>query len=138
MVTYFPTGAESVLARCVAAEVRAQLAKDRMNQREFAARLGFTSHNYISVRLREEKPFTLDDIDKMCALWDVAPEEFIQQAVESNLDRIMADLNEATAAGRAAEDLPTLAEKRQEKRSYAQPVKRAARKSTGKKKLEDE
>lgn len=216
MVLFFPTGSESVLARCVTYEVRAQLGKDRMNQREFATRLGFSSHNYISVRLRDEKPFTLDDVDKMCRLWDIDPEEFIQQAVASNLDRVMADLHQATDSSRvtvttqplqvdyvfmqdgeveiveakreptaarkafvriytyddgvqvanskgeaishhdtredavraarelvetsagAVSDLPSLADRRKTQRTYAQPVKRAARKGAGKKKLADE
>jgi transcriptional regulator with XRE-family HTH domain len=63
-----PTGKQSksgALARSVSAEVRAILARQRLSGKELA-RISGISQSYIAKRLRDEAPFTLNDIEKIC------------------------------------------------------------------------
>lgn len=55
-------GTQSHLGRCVSAEVRARLAAIRMSGATLAKLTG-KSQNYIAKRLRDEAPFTLDDVE---------------------------------------------------------------------------
>ena len=84
----FPEGTRTAFARAVAAEVRARIAAVRTTQRELAAGAGFASHNYLAIRLRDEKPFTLDDIDMLCAYWEIDPIPFLQAAYDNHSERI--------------------------------------------------
>ena len=91
----FPTGTATPLARCISAEIRARLAAERKSQRDLAAMVGATSHNYWSVRLRDGKAFTLDDLDLICAAWGVEPEDFVKAATENHIERVYAELDRA-------------------------------------------
>lgn len=66
----FDSGTESVTARCLSAEVRARLAAQRVSQRELAERGGWASHNYVAMRLRDEKPFTIDDLERLAEFFE--------------------------------------------------------------------
>jgi|SRR5690625_1240797 len=74
-------GATTAFAQAVAAEVRAELAAQRISGSELAKRVGL-SQNYIATRLRDEKPFTLDDIEMIRSALGAAVEchEFIARA----------------------------------------------------------
>lgn len=63
----FWEGTSSVFARCVSAHVRAQLGAQRMSGNTLATRIG-KSQNYVATRLRDELPFTLDDIEEIVAV----------------------------------------------------------------------
>lgn len=89
----FPTGTATPLARCISAEIRARLAAERKTQRDLAAMVGATSHNYWSIRLRDMKPFTLDDLELICAAWDVDPGEFVSTATANHLDWVYEQLD---------------------------------------------
>jgi transcriptional regulator with XRE-family HTH domain len=100
----FPTGTATPLARCISAEIRARLAAERKTQRDLAAMVGATSHNYWSIRLRDMKPFTLDDLDLICAAWDEDPGSFVKTATEKHLEWVYAELDR----GRVSERSPSV------------------------------
>jgi transcriptional regulator with XRE-family HTH domain len=52
-----------------------------LTQQQIAAALG-RSQNYVSERLRDEKPFTLDDLDALVGLFNMGVREFIRRALE--------------------------------------------------------
>ena len=56
------SGSKSSLARAVSAEIRARLAAQRTSGKKLAETVGL-SQNYIAKRLRDEAPFTIDDIE---------------------------------------------------------------------------
>lgn len=89
----FPEGTQSPLARAVAAEVRGRLAAQRVTLREFAAEAGFNSHNYVAIRLRDEKPFTVDDVERISRYFDEDPVPFLKAAYDNHLERIWGDLH---------------------------------------------
>lgn len=53
-------------ARAVSAEIRATMARQRINGVGLAARAGM-SRDYLGKRLRDETPFTLNDIEAICS-----------------------------------------------------------------------
>lgn len=53
------------MARAVASEVRAAMGRQRISANQLA-RLTNLSQNYISKRLRDEAPFTLNDVELIC------------------------------------------------------------------------
>ncbi|AXH44411.1 helix-turn-helix DNA-binding domain protein [Arthrobacter phage Kumotta] len=61
------------LARAFSAELRAALARRRISAKQFALSIGMTPA-YLNKRLRDEAPFTLNDVEaiikKMGADWD--------------------------------------------------------------------
>jgi transcriptional regulator with XRE-family HTH domain len=93
---HFKEGSRSVLARAVSAEVRARMGARRMSQREFAEAVGFLSHNYVAIRNRDEKPYTLDDIELICSYFNEDPQDFIRRAMESHADDVFAESMAAT------------------------------------------
>lgn len=70
----FKEGTQSILARCVSAELRARLAAKRISGKTFSAKVGM-SQNYFATRLRDEKPFTLDDINQIVLVLEDLNEE---------------------------------------------------------------
>jgi len=63
-----PSGKQSEsgpLAIAVAAEVRAAMGRRRVSGIQLASLTGI-SQNYIAKRLRDEAPFTLNDIERIC------------------------------------------------------------------------
>lgn len=87
------TGTKTVLARSVSAELRARMAALRLSGASLAAEAGM-SQNYFATRLRDEKPFTLDDIDRIVAATfpDIDAHLFIAQAVERNSEDVWMEL----------------------------------------------
>lgn len=65
------------------------MAAARMSGKKLAALTGM-SQNYLATRLRDEKPFTLDDISEIIdALYDdIDPQKFVEQACERNSESI--------------------------------------------------
>lgn len=88
----FPQGAKSPFARAVSAEIRAHMAAERTSIRDLAAAAGFRSHNYLAMRLRDEQPFSLDDVARLCDHWDIEAADFLQDAHERHEERIWAEL----------------------------------------------
>ena len=80
-----------MFARCVSAEVRAQMAAVRITARDLAGRVGF-SQNYLSIRLRDERPFTLDDLPRVIEAlgYDGEVHEFIADATKRHTDNVWA------------------------------------------------
>lgn len=72
-----PSGKQSEsgpLAVAVAAEVRAAMGRQRVSGIQLAAMTGI-SQNYVAKRLRDEAPFTLNDIERIC---EVLHEDFTE------------------------------------------------------------
>lgn len=85
----FKTGAKSVLARAVSAELRAYMAARRISGNWLASEAGM-SQNYLATRLRDEKPFTLDDIERITRAldMDIDPQVFIVRAMDRNAEDV--------------------------------------------------
>jgi transcriptional regulator with XRE-family HTH domain len=62
------------LARAVSAEVRAAMGRHRISGMQLASLTG-KSQNYIATRLRDESPFTVNDIQTIC---DALGEDYLQ------------------------------------------------------------
>lgn len=103
MDTDFPAGTRSAFARAISAEVRAVMAARRITLREFAAGAGFASHNYLAIRLRDEKPFTLDDIELVCAYLEEDAPTFIGEAYDHHFDRLWMEARDGQADRRVAD-----------------------------------
>lgn len=111
MSSDFPQGTRTSFARAVAAEIRAQLAARQLTYKELVLGAGLSSTNYVSIRLRDVKPFDLDDIDKIAAFFSDGSagsetSDFIRHAVERHEERIWdkwylsrTDRSEASGAG---------------------------------------
>lgn len=80
---------QTVLARAVAAELRARMAVMRLSGSALAAKAGM-SQNYLAKRLRDEMPLTLDDLETIVKVLgtDLTPEAFVLQAMERNADAV--------------------------------------------------
>lgn len=66
-------------ARAISAEVRADMARLRINSVQLSARAGM-SRTYLGKRLRNETPFTFNDAEALCAAMGLDLHEFIQSA----------------------------------------------------------
>lgn len=77
----FLEGTSSTLGRAVSAHIRAHLGAQRMSGKTLASRIG-KSQNYVATRLRDELPFTLDDIEDIVRVLepDPNPAAFVKQA----------------------------------------------------------
>lgn len=67
-----PSGKEAPsgpLARATSAEIRAEMSRRRISGTRLAAAAGL-SQSYMSHRLRDQAPFTLNDIEAICAALD--------------------------------------------------------------------
>lgn len=101
----FPEGTKSAFARAVSAEVRATMAAQRVSGRVLALAAGFRSHNYLAMRLRDDAPFTLDDIDAICRHFDEERDAFMQRAYDNHIERLWTESMDARrAAQRLASD----------------------------------
>lgn len=87
----FPDGARSPLARAVSAEVRSLMAARRVTGRTLASAIGLKSHNYLAVRLRDEKAFSLDDLELIAAYFSVDPATLISDAEHNHGERLWAE-----------------------------------------------
>lgn len=86
----FPSGTATVFARCLSAEMRARAGARRITQRALAQGAGFNSHNYLSIRWRDEAPLTADDLERICDFFEITPEQFVSAAVDNHLDAVIA------------------------------------------------
>lgn len=86
-------GSKSSLSRSVSAEVRARMAARRISGKSLAGQVGM-SQNYLATRLRDEKPFTLDDVDALVSFFDEGEDfwEFVHSAQDNHYERIMEDM----------------------------------------------
>lgn len=135
---YYPSGTRTAYARAIAAEIRALMAVERVSVRELAAGVEDRSLNYLAIRLRDEKPFTLDDLEQICDRLGENVEALVQRAYENHFERFLQEA-EAAEAGEASgqsdaprlsavEDANTTATLAAPRRpTVAQPVTRAAR-----------
>lgn len=69
------------LAVAVAAEVRAAMGRHRVSGNQLAAQMG-KSQNYVAVRLRDDSPFTINDIERICAVLNEDFAELMAAAAE--------------------------------------------------------
>lgn len=99
-MTFFPEGTRTPFARAISAEVRAVMAARRITGRTLAKDAGFASNNYLAIRLRDEKPFTLDDLSLICEYFDEGVTAFVQRAYDNHEERLW---NEAGDAADAAQ-----------------------------------
>ena len=70
------------LSRAVSAEIRAELARQRVTVVELAARIG-RSQNYLSKRLRDESALTIDDVEAICRALSVPYGALLRTALEA-------------------------------------------------------
>lgn len=75
----------TALSRAVTAEIRAQMGAQRISGNQLAKLAGM-SQNYLATRLRDEKPFDLDDIEKIAHFLDdrIDAHQFILRAYENH------------------------------------------------------
>jgi len=85
-------GTRSLLGRCVSAEIRARMAALRLSGKSLAGQVGM-SQNYLATRLRDEKPFTLDDLEAIVLALDIdSTEVFIADAISRHSDAAWSEL----------------------------------------------
>lgn len=70
------------LARAVADEVRATLARQNMLIRDLAGQSGI-SPGYLGKRLRNEAPLNLNDLQAICEVFDKDVQAFLAAALEA-------------------------------------------------------
>lgn len=136
----FTKGTRTAFARAISAEVRAIMAARRISGRTLADGAGLSSHNYLAIRLRDEKPFTLDDLAGICSYLDEdSVEAFVTRASANHLEhQWVLGMEERRAAKDAAADkLPTLADKRK-RRALPEIQQEAARPKRKKPKMGDD
>lgn len=95
---------QTAFARAVAAEIRALMGVHRMAVRPLADRAKLTdasgkprTHNYLAIRLRDEQPLTLDDVDRIAPVFGLTGEALVRQAVRNHLADVLG-LSPAVAA----------------------------------------
>lgn len=93
----FPSGTKTAFARAVSAEIRAAMAARRITIRELAHGAGFASHNYVAIRLRDDKPFNLDDVQRICDHLGEDAVALVARAQDAHGERLW---REAAAASR--------------------------------------
>ena len=77
-----PKGTRSVFARTISAYLRARIGADkRLTGQKLAQGIG-RSQNYVAERLRDEKPFTLDDVGLIADFFFVDAAQIILDAAE--------------------------------------------------------
>lgn len=70
------------LARAVAAEVRATLARQNMLMRDLSEKSGI-SPGYLGKRLKNAAPFNLNDLQAICEVFDRDVQSFLAAALEA-------------------------------------------------------
>jgi len=120
----FPSGTRTAFARAVAAELRALMAVERVSVRELALGIEDRSLNYLAIRLRDEKPFTLDDVEQICVFLNHDVESFVQRAYENHYERFQAEALEVDSHANVTKlDVPAS----DQSAAVSQTVRRAAR-----------
>ncbi len=69
------------LARAVSAEIRAELARQRVTGQQLAGRID-RSQNYLAKRLRDEVALTLDDVETIAAALGTTYARIVTAAIE--------------------------------------------------------
>ena len=72
----------SQLALDVSAEIRAQMAKRRLSNRDLAKITG-RGPTYVNARINDESEWVLGDIEALCKEWGMTPVQLIRMATES-------------------------------------------------------
>lgn len=83
-----PTGSTSIagpFARAVSAEIRAEMGRLKMSGNQLAQAVGL-SQNYVAIRLRDAKPFNLNDVHEIAHALGIDVFEIMVRA-ENNLDQ---------------------------------------------------
>jgi len=78
-------GPSGRFARAVSAEVRASMARQQIKAQELARRVDL-SPNYISKRVRDVLPFTMNDIEAVCEALGEDLEGFMLRAARAAQD----------------------------------------------------
>ena len=78
-MTMTPTGKTTSLAQRVAAEIRAEMARQLLTQSELARRLGVIEM-WLSRRLRGRQPLDLDELERIASVINVPVPELIERA----------------------------------------------------------
>jgi transcriptional regulator with XRE-family HTH domain len=76
-----PTRETTALNRAVAAQIRSLLGVRMLRQSQLATRMGVTEV-WLSRRLREVQPMSLDDVERIAQALEVTPAELIASAVK--------------------------------------------------------
>lgn len=92
------TAAPSVLARCVAAEIRSEMGARRMSGQALARAIN-KSQNYVSTRLRDRRDFTLDDVDAIASYFKLDPSVLIARGYADHGERALLALTEDETGG---------------------------------------
>lgn len=85
---------KTYFARCVSAEIRSRLAVDRGLNQLLLGRILGRSQNYVSERVRDVKPFTLDDMGMFLAYFGERGDDFVNacerhgDVVENEMDAL--------------------------------------------------
>lgn len=66
----------ATLTEATVANVRAEVARRRIRQREVAAALGVTQAT-VSLKLSGRRPLTLNDLERLAVLLDVSPRDLL-------------------------------------------------------------
>ena len=78
-----PSHASGRLASLISAEVRATMARTRVSGAELARLIG-VSQNYLSKRLRDEAPLTLNDTELICDALGDSFEALVARALHTD------------------------------------------------------
>lgn len=73
----------TALNKAVAAQIRSLLGVRMLRQSQLASRMGVTEV-WLSRRLREVQPMSLDDVERIAQALDLAPAELIASAVKGS------------------------------------------------------
>ena len=71
------------LARAVAAEIRATLARQNMHIKQLASDANI-SQGYLGKRLRDEAPLNLNDLQAICDVFDKDVQAFLAAAIDAS------------------------------------------------------
>lgn len=96
-------GTRSVLGRTISAEIRARMAARRISGKQLAALAGM-SQNYLATRLRDEKPFTLDDVEMLMdhLAENEEPADFMTRASSNHIEEVWIAMDSLKQSGDGA------------------------------------
>lgn len=107
------TGATTPFARAVTAEVRSLMGAHNITGRSLSERIPGRSNNYVAERLRDEKPFSVDDLAAIAAAFGVTPAQLVTDAMRwmaldeaSGADERPVGVSRARVAGRGPKASP--------------------------------
>jgi transcriptional regulator with XRE-family HTH domain len=97
-------GTRSVFGRTISAEIRARMAARRISGKQLAALAGM-SQNYLATRLRDEKPFTLDDVETLMdhLAENEEPAEFMARASSNHGEEVWIAMDGLERSGKSAQ-----------------------------------